>query len=231
MKDFVAWIIAFMVAKVPPGAPQYGGLAETKAETQARYDSIAKDLSEVVVNEPPFYGGAHGYARTASVMLSVAFFESAFSKKVDIGLLKGDAGNSVCLMQLNVGKGRTRSWNKVTGKWAMPADKPDDVEQGWTAAELIADRKKCFLAAQRLMRTSIASCSRLGPLESLRTYTSGSCNGGSDASRRRMSVAIRWFDSHKPAFTNNDLLPIVIPVPAAPTPATEQDSGKLSLLP
>ncbi len=124
--------------------------------------------------------------------------------KVDKGLLRGDGGRSVCLMQLNVGKGRTPAWNTETGKWATPHDDPDNVMPGWNAAELIADRKKCFLAAHRIMRSSIASCSRFGALEGLRSYASGTCNEGSDASRRRMGVAIRWFGAHTPSFKNNE---------------------------
>ncbi len=206
MKAFVAWIIAFLIAKVPPGQPQYGGLIETQQETEIRYESVAEDLAEVIANEPSFYAGDYGLARTATVMLSVAFFESGFSAKVDRGLLRGDGGRSVCLMQVNVGKGRTSAWNKTTGKWASPADDPADVVLGWNADELIADRKRCFLAAHRLMRSSIASCSRLGALEGLRAYASGTCKDGSDASRRRMSVAVRWFNGHVPSFSNDDIL-------------------------
>ncbi len=219
VQEFVAWIVAFLIAKAPPGQPQYGGLAETRQETETRYESIAQDLSEVVASEPPFYAGDQGIARTTSVMLSVAFFESAFSAKVDKGLLRGDGGRSVCLMQINVGKGRTNTWNTVTNKFASPNDKAEEVELGWNASELLGDRKKCFRAAHRIMRRSIASCSRLGPLEALRSYASGSCEEGSDASRRRMSVAVRWFSAHTPTFKNNDIL---FPEPSVP------DSGKLS---
>jgi len=224
MKEFVAWIIAFLAAKAPPGQPQYGGLMETPRETETRYESIAQDLAEVVASEPSFFAGEQGLARTASVMLSAAFFESGFSAKVDKGLLRGDSGRSVCLMQINVGSGRTQPWNTVTKKWATPKDDPKDVELGWTAAELIADRKKCFIAAHRLMRGSIGACSKYGALEGLRAYASGSCEGGSDASRRRMSVAIRWFGAHTPTFTNVDILPKI------PTPQPGIDPGKVSLL-
>lgn len=206
MEQLSAWILAFMLAKAPPGQPQFGGGTESEAETKARYETIANDMAEIVLNEPPFYSGSDGRARTAAVMLSVAFFESAFASKVDAGILRGDAGRSVCLMQLNVGKGRTPPWNKVFGRFALPTDDPSEVEPGWNATELIADRKKCFLVAHRFMRMSINACSRLGPLESLRSYTSGSCSAGSEASRRRMSVAVRWFEAHRPTFTNYDLL-------------------------
>ncbi len=218
MKVFIAWIVAFLLAKSPLGQPQYGSVGETPQAREARYGSIATDLSEVIASEPPFYAGDHGLVRTASVMLSVAFFESGFSARVDNGTLRGDAGKSVCLMQLNVGKGKTPPWNKVTGRYALPSDNTADVEPGWTAAELIADRKKCFRAAHRLMRMSIASCSRYGALESLRAYASGSCGGGSPESRARMSVAVRWYDGHIPTFSDAVIMGKVAPPVLLATP-------------
>lgn len=212
MKFLVSWILAFLVAKAPPGHTQYGGGLETPEQTQARYEQTAQDLAEVVMSEPSFYsastkGSDHGLVRTAAAMLGGAYFESGrFAVKVDNGILRGDGGKSVCLMQINVGKGRTRDWNKTLSRWASPYDDAADVQVGWTADELLADRKKCFRAAHHLMKSSVASCSRLGTLEGLRAYASGSCDGGSKESQLRMGVAVRWFGTHIPSFTTADIL-------------------------
>lgn len=209
MDKFIAWMIAFMVSQAPPGRDIYIPEAkESKEEALARYESIARDIAAVVTEEEPLFRGPQGRLKTASVILSIMRHEGAFRKDVDTGvgkMARGDQGRSVCLMQVNVGKGRTFPWNVVKNKPALPADPAGEVVQGWTGAELLADRKNCIRAGYRIIRVSFGSGGGLPPTEWLRVYASGSREGGSRESRSRMGLALRYFSEHRPSFNDADL--------------------------
>jgi hypothetical protein len=211
MEKLIAWIIAFMVTTAPPGRPQYIPQAkETKEEAVARYESIATDIATVVIQEPSLFRGKEGKAKTASIIMSVIFFESSFRKDVDTGegsMARGDGGRSACLMQLNIGSGRTLSWNTKKNRIAIPSDPPEEVQKGFNATELLADRKTCILAGLRTLRMAFGACSRLPPKDWLRAYASGSCSKGAEASALRMNLALRWYAQHRPDFKDVDLLP------------------------
>lgn len=223
MEQFVTWLVAFMVTMAPPGRPQYIEAAkETKEDAMARYEAIARDVAQVVVVEKPLFRGPEGRAKTASVVLSVMLWESGFRKDVDLGLGKlarGDHGRSACLMQLNVGKGRTLKWNTQEDRLPKWGDPPESIHQGWTAEELLANRQTCVLAGLRTLRMSFGSCGRLPATEWLRAYASGSCEAGSKESRIRMGTALQWYSSNRPDFKDVDLLPSPAPSPT-PDPAT-----------
>jgi len=211
MEKFIAWIIFFMTTVSPPGRPQYIEKAkETKEEAVIRYESIATDIATIVAQEPSLFKGPEGKAKTASVVMSVIFFESSFRRDVDTGegpMARGDGGNSACLMQLNIGRGRTIPWNIKKNRYALPADPPDEVQKGFTADELLADRKTCILAGLRTLKMAFGACSRLPPKDWLRAYASGSCSKGAEASALRMNLALRWYSQHRPDFKDVDLLP------------------------
>ncbi len=202
MSKFIIWVMLFITSHAPPGRPNYiPENQETKEEAVARYESIARDLEEVLLTEPPLFRGPHGKARTATVLLSVMLFESGFHRNVDFGLGKyarGDNGRSWCLTQQHIGTGRTISWNKVHNRWARASDPPEQVELGWTGEELIADRKKCIRVALRGIRSSFNSCRTYPVNEWLRSYGSGTCEAGGEASIKRMALAITWYGQHKP---------------------------------
>lgn len=210
MDKFIAWMIAFMVSQAPPGRDIYIPEAkESKEEALTRYESIARDIAAVVTEEEPLFRGPQGRLKTAAVILSIMRHEGAFRKDVDTGvgkMARGDQGRSVCLMQVNVGRGRTFSWNVVKNKPALPADPTEEVAQGWTGAELLADRKNCIRAGYRIIRVSFGSGGGLPPTEWLRVYASGSREKGSRESRRRMGLALRYFGEHRPGFNDADLI-------------------------
>jgi hypothetical protein len=199
------WILTFLLSMVPPGHCTYGCSGETAEQTIARYKAISQDLAEVVQSEPPVFPGNHSYAKTSAILASIGYFESALSPRVEAGELRGDDGKSVCLLQLNVGSGKTPAWNQKSNRFASDRDNPADVVPGYSAAELLSDRKNCIRAGLRLVRVSINSCSRHGVLEGLRTYASGSCAKGSRESQLRMGKAVRWFNSHRPGFDDLDV--------------------------
>lgn len=200
----VDWIVGFMTRHAPPGRETYYVEAqETKEDAEKRYRSIAEDLVEVVYNpaNKPLFGGSKGRSRTISILLGIMLYESGFGRNVDFGVGKfarGDNGRSWCLMQMNVGKGRT--W-KDAGGWNIKHDRPwrygdkaEDIVLGSTGPEMVEDRRKCFTEGLRLIRISFRSCRNYPLKERLRVYASGSCKSGAKGSRIRMTAAIKFFD-------------------------------------
>ena len=183
MNPVTSWMLSLMVAFAPPDAKarasQLPGHAETSVEKSTRYESIAKDLFDVVYDpkETPLFRGAKGRARTAALVLAVAYHESGFAHDVDVGpCYRGrdgqgarcDHGRSACLMQLHVGDGKTI--------------------QGYTQEELFSDRKKCFRAGLGLLRKSFSECRLQDPRHRLNAYASGVCDHGEDGSERLMAM-------------------------------------------
>ncbi len=204
MEPVIAWILAFMTAVAPPGRKTfYTEAQETQAEAQARYDDIAKDIVDVVYDPQTkvLFGGANGRSRTVSIILSIMLHESGFMKNVDYGVGKyarGDQGRSWCLMQLNIGEGRTLRWNIKEDRPPRWGDNPSDILDGYTGPELVADRQLCIREGLKVLRVSFSSCRGSLPLnQRLRVYASGNCDGGSEGSAARMNTAIRWFQNSR----------------------------------
>ncbi len=218
----------FLTTTSPPGRPSFiPENQETKEERIARYETIARDVYVVVKEEPSLFGGKYGKGRTATVLLAVALMESGFHKNVDFGLGKlarGDNGNSWCLTQQNIGTGRTMSWNKAKQRWARAGDPPEEVEQGWTGPELVTDRQKCLRVALRGIRSSFNACREYPLPERLRSYASGTCKAGGEASAKRMNFAARWFDNHRPepdaVLFAPPTPPTILPMPIAEVEVT-----------
>lgn len=217
MEQFIAWLVAFMTTLSPPGHKTYiPDARETQAEALERYSDIARDLAEVLTDEKErvITKGTQARIRMAAIIVSVMLHESGFRKDVDTGkgkYARGDHGNSWCLMQINVGKGRTKAWNYTHNRFARPNDNPEEVTQGWTGEELVADRKNCIRAGLHIITAT--TCRGQGPLGWLRGYASGSCQKGEQASKSRVGLALRWVHSHRPDFTDEDLLqPEMLPL-------------------
>jgi hypothetical protein len=203
MEPILAWILAFMVSVAPPGRKTfYAEAQETKAEAEARYRDIAEDIVDVVYdpNTKVMFRGSNGRSRTVSIILSIMLHESGFMKNVDFGVGKyarGDQGKSWCLMQLNVGAGRTIKWNTKHDRPPRWGDDPADIFEGHKGEELVNNRKLCIQEGLKVLRVSFSSCRGKGlPLnQRLRVYASGSCERGAQGSAGRMNTAIRWFQN------------------------------------
>jgi len=183
MESLVTYLLAAMFAWVPAYAQPK---SELPADVQARYESIARDLSSVVLDESerPLFDGPDARTKTAMLMLSIASFESAFRKTVDNGELRGDHGHSYCLMQMRVGSGAT--------------------PEGWTGPQLVEDRKLCFKAALHLLRKSFAICHSYPVEDRIAVYATGHCMLEASISRSRVGRARRWWEGHAlPAVTPN----------------------------
>jgi hypothetical protein len=175
MPDVVSYLVAAMTAWVPLHAH-----AEPKPDTAERYDSIAHDAMTVAFDEAeaPLFPGPNGRAQTALLMLSVASLESSFKQSVDYGARLGDHGRSFCLMQIRVGNGKTA--------------------EGYTGADLVTDRAKCFRTGLHILRGSFNACHNLPLEDRMSAYATGRCTPGEENSRLRVGRALGWWDTHAP---------------------------------
>jgi len=143
---------------------------ETVEQAKARYNSIARDMATVVAEEEPIFKGKNGRIQTAQLLIAVTFFESGYRKDVDDGkCIKGSCdawqgkATSFCLGQIHIGEGKTA--------------------EGWTGADLIADRKKCLRASLHLLKKSIGGCGNLSG------YTLGTCQADEPKAVARWNFA------------------------------------------
>lgn len=214
MNTVIAWLFTFIVAVAPTNRSQHHQEAkETPEEAAARYQFIAADTTTVLWDaaNPPLFSGPDGRAKTASVVMSIMQHESSFRKDVDFGMGsgRGDGGHSWCMMQVKIDGERTGTWNKVKNRFKQWNDPEVELVQGWTGPELVQDRKKCIIAGYRVMKTSFSMCRALPPPEWLRAYASGNCDddgGGAEKSEARMNFGINWFNGHRPAFHDQEIL-------------------------
>src|SRR5690606_35608375 len=104
-----------------------------------------------------------------------------FARDVDLGPCwrgrandswRCDFGRAHCLLQVHARDGKTR--------------------EGWTPAELVADREKCFRAGLHLVQSSFAAC-RANPAKlRLAAYASGRCTAGQAGSERLLALGERF---------------------------------------
>ena len=212
METLIAWMVAVMLAAAPHYTSHTPEAVETPAEMQERYTEIARDIATVVYDpeETPLFQGARGRERSAATVLSIAFFESSFRKAVDKNIGKearGDHGRSWCLMQLNIGNGKT--------------------VDGWTGPELIEDRTKCIRSAYRYIKMSFGSCRGMPFEDRLSAYASGKCFTPSTVSRRRLSVGSMWF-SKSPSVNDEIVISELYPQQETEKQVLLDDVGPIS---
>lgn len=196
--------------------PPWGELgAETEAQRLDRYQEIAAAAIAVAVDpeNPPLFAGdeARARARTAALLLAVAYHESSFYNRVTTtagrDLLprggapgRSDSGRSWCALQILIGR---------SGAVKPQSYLARHIPEGWTGRDLESDARRCFVVGYRLLRTSFAHCAR-APLElRMGAYTGEGC-GRAPKSRARIARAM--------AATLPPLLP-------AEAPARPQDAS------
>lgn len=187
--EATAWILSLMLAVAPPRDSSnakwaYVDARETKEAAVARYEEIAKAISEVAFDptEAPLFTGPHGRARTAALLVAVASVESGFRRDVDLGIGPKARGSGIdsCLMQVRPSR------NALTS-------------EGWTWRDLVEDRQKCFRSGMHVLRRSLATCAKDPILDRLAAFTSGKCGEGLPGSRIRMSLAQKLFSTRPPS--------------------------------
>jgi hypothetical protein len=175
MDPIVAWALTFMMAWAPPGRSHIRDAVETPEAGAARYAEIARAAARVAFDPgvTPLVAGARSRSQTLAIVLSVAFHESGFRRDVDLGIgpFARGSGTDSCLMQIRVGRGSTT--------------------EGYSHADLVADREKCFRAGLRLLRRSIGACRSLPPLDWLSAYARGQCVADEPTSHALIGPALR----------------------------------------
>ncbi len=220
MESMISWVMSLILASAVLPVP---GRWEGEAERSARYRAIAEDVLAVAYDpqERPAFDGPLGRAKSASVMLAVASFESGFRRDVDLGEgPDGGNGPAWCLMQIELGrKGRK-------GKTPLRIALDDDGSyrftrnpgEGYGGEDLVKDRRACLRVGLRLIRSSLNACRYLPVHERLSAYASGSCDRGKQASRTRLGRGYRWIASKPAPLEDEDFLRLKDPPPElAPT--------------
>ena len=191
LKPVVSWLFATMLAAVPPERLSYGrtnaDAAETVEQVKARYEEFAGVVARVAYDpaEKPLFDGPDGRARTAALMLSVAFYESGFRRDVALGVgrfSRGDHGRSCTPWQFNIGTSKNL--------------------YGHTCEELLADPDLAARDALQMMRSAVSVCGALPLDERLSLYMSGRCAPKMKGARRRYATAMRWMNRRTEAWAD-----------------------------
>lgn len=192
------WLVDWMVEREPLDARiYYEDALETPEERLARYQSIAEDALITATMSKPLFRGDWGLVRTAAFLIATAYHESRFLRHVDYGIGKyARNGESWCLLQVWVPEGkRTIPWNVVEDRLPRQNDPSHEIQEGFTGPDLVSDRRACFQAGLRVMRSSLGTCRHLPLEERLSAFTSGSCDRGRKESRTRVRTALNMLGS------------------------------------
>ncbi|WP_437798708.1 hypothetical protein [Sorangium sp. So ce693] len=203
MDTIIAWAVGIMMTWAPPGKSFIKDAVETPEEGRARYHEIARAAAKVAYDPAlkPLFGGPRGRAETMALLLSIAYFESGYRRDVDLGIGKLARGSGLdsCLLQVRVGAGKTR--------------------EGWSHADLVGDREKCFRAGLALIKGSFGACRKQEPRDRLSAYTRGRCIDNDKHSRARIGRALNVPRAPMTDAAVLAAMPGRDPLPAAPPSA------------
>lgn len=175
MSALVSWILAVMLALVPPkGVRALPGWDESEDQAKARYQAIAEAI-EAAALEANNTGLSD--KSEAALLVALALEESAFARDVDIGpCYRGkrgggwwsrcDAGTSYSVWQL-------KAFTNAEGVLVRGFD-------------IQRDRKVAAKRALALAVGSLSSCRKLDARDRLSAYMKGSCATG------LRGAAARW---------------------------------------
>lgn len=160
MTAAVAWILSLLTLALPPDRiAAEPGWHETPAAREARYQAIAADVAAVVYEPgaPVLYAGPRARAHTAALLVAVAVLESGLAADVDLGpCYRGRDGRGP-----RCDRGRSASC------WQIRLEPGERTREGWTQADLFADRRKAIRVALRLMRGSFGLARARGRLDNM----------------------------------------------------------------
>lgn len=194
LKPVVSWLFATMLSAVPPERLSYGRTyaeaVETIDQAKTRYEEFAAVVALVAYDpaEKPLFDGPDGRAKTAALMLSVAYYESGFRRDVATGRGKharGDHGRSCTPWQFNIGSGRNQA--------------------GHTCDELLADQELAARDALQVLRSALRGCTGLPVEERMSMYLTGRCEPGVSAARNRWATAMRWLGRRTETWQDHEL--------------------------
>jgi len=152
-----AIILSIMIDLLHPSVQLRSYIREPLADAQTRYESIAEDISAVVMDEtePPLFTGPAAREATGVLLSAIAWHESGFRKDVDVckGVRsKGDNGRSVGLLQVMAGPNY----------------------EGHTAREICEDRQLAIRLGLHVLRRAKEACHG-APRSWLQSYAAGGC--------------------------------------------------------
>jgi hypothetical protein len=180
MNTLIAWLTGAMLAWTLP-QPQHD-------VERARYERIAEDAVRVAYDpeEPPLFRGDQARARTATLLVAWASYESNFRASVDDGRERGDGGAAWCLMQVHPEVGIVLE--QGAGYYFDAS--------GLKGHDLVRSRETCFRVALHMLRASSRACARLAGSDRFSVYATGQCVEGERESRRRFERALAWSRLH-----------------------------------
>ena len=160
-----AIILSIMIDLLHPSVQLRSYIREPLADAQTRYESIAEDITAVVMdeNEPPLFSGPAAREATGVLLSAIAWHESGFRKDVDVckGIrAKGDNGRSVGLLQVMAGPNY----------------------EGHSSREICQDRKLAIRLGLHVLRRAKDAC-KGGPRSWLQSYAAGGCGTKSASAR------------------------------------------------
>lgn len=191
LKALSTYLLSAMLSWMPTKNHHFREPAEA---AQARYEAIATDVATVALDqaEPPIFKGPDGRVRTALVLLSVAFWESAFRVDVDNGSCKPpecDQGHAFSVWQLHPEDGFIFDGDVFTfARNRSAAWRAEHAAEIFDGPALVRDRKLAARIALHMIRYSVRNTG------SLAIYTGERGNG--PKSRQRMSHAMDWLRGH-----------------------------------
>lgn len=173
-----ALILSIMVDLLHPRVQIRSYIREPLPDAQLRYESIAEDISAVVMdeNEPPLFNGPAAREATGVLLGAIAWHESGFRKDVDIckgARSKGDKGRSVGLLQVMKGPNY----------------------EGHSASEICQDRRLAIRLGLHVLRRAKDTC-RGGPRAWLQSYAAGGCGIRSSSARDACAAFERVGQKH-----------------------------------
>jgi hypothetical protein len=147
-----------------------------KEADMIRRTQIVRDALEAVKVEGRLFTEGTGDVQTALFMLAIASYESGYHVGVDNGRIRGDGGQSWCLMQMRVG-----AYKGV---------------YGWYGRDLVVDRVKCFRAGLWALHQSLKACKYMKGSDKFSAYAHGKCIKNSRAMKTRYNRAAKWIQEH-----------------------------------
>jgi hypothetical protein len=194
LKALTAYLIVAMTSWMPV---HNHAARETPEQTLARYEAIATDIATIALDpsEPSLFQGDDGRVKTALLLLSVAFWESAFRGDVDAGHCKPhecDNGHAYSLWQLHPEDGFIFDGDVYTfARNRSVAWREEHASEIVDGPALIRDRKLAAKVALHMLRYSMKNA------HSLTIYTGEGPNG--PKAKQRLDRATSYARAH--AFT------------------------------
>jgi hypothetical protein len=185
-----AIILSIMIDLLHPSVQLRSYIREPLADAETRYESIAEDISAVVMddNEPPLFTGPAAREATGVLLSAIAWHESGFRKDVDVckGVRsKGDNGRSVGLLQVMAGPNY----------------------EGHSAREICEDRRLAIRLGLHVLRRAKDACHG-APRSWLQSYAAGGCGIRSASSRDVCSAFERAGRKHLTGISCSSVGPV-----------------------